>query len=106
MQRSISGRRWTRKWLRSTKLGPLVRKALNEAPLQVSAAKILADVEAVRHPQDENLRLDPKDPELDKRLAHGILMESAKTVAKDRAAEDAMLSIKPIIPKKLRRAYR
>ena len=87
------------------RLGPLVRAALNEAPLQISATKVLSDIEAVRHPHDENLRLDPKDPELDKRLAHGILMESAKTVAKDRAPEDAALSIKPLRPRKLKRSY-
>lgn len=69
-------------------LGRRTRDALHNAPLKISAVGILSQVR--QH------NLDPQDPDIDGAVARGIVIESIKTVAKDRSIEDANLSVKPI----------
>jgi hypothetical protein len=88
-------------------LGPLVRLAIYESPVRWSALAVLTDLrsaeEAERKKYPEQIRpfinFDPLNPELDKSLARGILIESAKTIRKDRDEADALLGVKPIIPR-------
>lgn len=90
------------------KLGPLTRRAIYESPIRYAAIGILGQIEAeqerLRLKYPEHLRhrvvVDPKDPRLDQSIARGLVIESAKTISLDRSREDAILAVKPIVPRR------
>jgi hypothetical protein len=88
-------------------LGPMVRLAIYESPVRWSALAVLKNIEAAEETERRKypehirhlVRLDPLNPELDKHMARGLLIESAKAIRKDRDEADALLGVKPIIPR-------
>lgn len=89
-------------------LGPLTRRAIYESPVRYCASGILKQIEGAEEAERKKypehmrhmVRFDPKNPQLDQHLAHGLIIESAKTLRKDRDEVDAILGIKPIVPKR------
>jgi hypothetical protein len=96
-------------------LGPIARQAMRDSPIKWSAAAILQQV------RDEEARIratlpdgqkelfigfDLQNPDFDRNIARGVAMQSIQIVAQDRSKEDALASIVPLRPRKLRRAYR
>lgn len=90
------------------RLGPLMRRAINEAPIRYSALGVIRQVEDEqerrRQRLPEGLRhhlvLDPSDYLLDAHMARGLLIESRKTIARDRDEADAALGVEPIVPRR------
>jgi hypothetical protein len=90
------------------RLGPLTRRAIYEAPVRYAALGIIGQIEAEQERQralyPEHVRgrivIDPKRPDLDRSLARGIAIESRKTIMRDRSEADALLGVKPIVPRR------
>jgi hypothetical protein len=99
-------------------LGPMTRKVLVDGPLSILAVSIvsqiiefndnLAEENTVREQQGLPLRpyLDPKSPELDRRLALGALQLNVKLMAADRHEEDAKMGLKPLVARPSARTAR
>lgn len=89
------------------KLGPLMRRAIYESPIRWSALAVIRQVEdaqereRLRYPAHvrDKIILDPKDPRIDAGMARGLLIESGKIIRMDRDEADALLGVKPIIPR-------
>lgn len=69
-------------------LGRNSRHALYDAPMKISALSILRDITAAGY--------DPKDPDIDRFVSRGIVLESMKVLMRDRPLQDAELGVRPI----------
>ena len=99
-------------------LGPMTRKALVEGPLSIPATSIvsqiieyndkieLANEELARQGLPLKRYIDPKHPEIDRRLAEGALQLHVQLIASDRSIEDAKMGLKPLVPRPSARSAR
>lgn len=94
--------------------GPLTRRAICESPLPTLACSIISQIIELNDKiEEENKKraalghplrpyVDPKHPDLDRRLALGVIENNARMIAGDvelgdRALEWAKMGIKPLI---------
>lgn len=88
-------------------LGPLTRAAIANSPIRYCAFGILRQIRSTeeqirnRFPPAawHRIHLDPKEPNLDLSIAEGLKQDSLMTIRRDRSEEDALLGIKPMIPR-------
>lgn len=89
-------------------LGPKTRHALTNAPLKIHAVSIVSQIidvndqiEAENHKraaagQPQRPYLDPKNPDLDARLANGVLQHNVELLSADRGIEEAIRGVRPL----------
>jgi hypothetical protein len=70
------------------KLGRNSRQSLYDAPMKISALSILNDIVSAGY--------DPKDPDIDRFVSRGIMVESMRVIMRDRSKEDAELGVRPL----------
>ncbi len=92
-------------------LGPKTRHAIDHAPIKIMATSIVSqiiDINDKIFEQNKKLAaegrpqrpyLNPKDPELDARLANGVLSHQVDLLHQDRSIEDAMAGVVPLRPR-------
>lgn len=90
-------------------LGPKTRYAIVNAPLSVLAVSIVSQIIEVndkievenqqRAAQGLPLRryLDPRNPDLDARLANGVMTSQFDLLHTERQVEDAMAGVRPLV---------
>lgn len=89
-------------------LGPETRAALDYAPLKILATSIVSQIVDINDKvYQENLKLaeqglpqrpylDPKHPDLDRRLARGIVSNQVELLHQDRSIDDALAGAIPL----------
>ena len=88
-------------------LGPCTRQALRDSPLPWLAVAIvsqLRDEEYRLRQSNPDFYLDLGNPDLDRNIARGLMMQSMQVMLRDRSREDAELGIKPLRPRRTLRA--
>lgn len=81
-------------------LGPILRKVITNAPLQVLAFPIRQQI-AEHNAKEGNIKMDPLNPEIDAALARGLIAENFKLLRDDcflnnRPIEDAKAGVNPL----------
>lgn len=79
-------------------LGPRARRALDEAPIKILAAPVVAQVRALEAAKGQ--AFDMQDPELDRLLARGIAENALRFIAVDRGPDDVALGMTPMRPRR------
>jgi hypothetical protein len=89
-------------------LGPKTRAAIDHAPIKILATSIVSQIIDVNEKiYEQNITLaeegkpqrpylDPKSPDLDARLANGVLSHQVDLLHQDRSIEDAMAGVIPL----------
>jgi hypothetical protein len=88
-------------------LGPLARQVIYDSPIRYSAGAVLKQLRDYEESERQKLppeirhlvHLNPRDPKIDAAIAKGLVDDSIKTMLKDRSEQDAMLGVKPLVPK-------
>jgi len=95
------------------KLGPCTRQAMRDSPIKWSAAAIIIQIEHEQErvrallPEFQRVlfKIDLKDPDLDRNIARGIMLQAMQILMRDRSREDAELGIRPLRARRTRRAF-
>lgn len=86
-------------------LGPNARQAIRDAPVKWLATAIVIQI---KEAEKQYGPMDLQNPDLDRNIARGIMLQSMQLLMKDRSFEDAELGIKPLRrrrePAQIRRA--
>lgn len=92
-------------------LGPLCRQVIVNGPLSFLAYSVVSQIieENDRREKENQRRLgtdqpqlpyvDPKEPEMDRRLAEGLLGHNFNLIRQDRTEDDARMALKQLRPK-------